>query len=223
MSDTGEKNKILKAFLYIAGAVGATYLFYKLYFLRHPDRNVPHDNKVFVSPANGKVISVRPFNTKSVIETKDAPMTERGAIEVLTSDVALSGKIISVRLQVTDVHYQRAPTAGQVISVDYKAGKFENAVFVPREQGMRYENEHNSILIQSESGIKYKVVQIAGVLARTIECSVVPFQIINQGDFIGVIKLGSQVTIALPDSVDVTVKEGDTLIDGETVIAKVKY
>ena len=196
-------------------------MFYHFYFLRHPDRKVPNSNKVFVSPANGTVISVRPFSSDSILETKDSPLSERGAISILASDVAPSGTIVSIRLQITDVHYQRAPIAGQVISIDYTQGNFNNAVFVPSEQGTRYENEHNSILLQSEAGLKYKVVQIAGILARSIVCQVTPLQMVNQGQILGLIKLGSQVSVVFPDSVKEIAKVGDKLIDGETVIATI--
>lgn len=220
MSEAGGKNVVLKTLAYAAGFFGISYLFYKLYFLRTPSRKIPNNNQVFVSPANGRVLSVRKFNSESFIETKDSPITERGAIKILTSDVASSGTVITIKLQITDVHYQRAPIAGKVISLDYVQGSFKNAVFVPQEQGSRYENEHNSILLETESGLRYKVVQIAGFVARVIESMVTPLQIVNQGDIIGLIKLGSQVTVILPASVVVMVKEGDLLIDGETIIGK---
>lgn len=212
---------LIKVLAYVAGAFGLSYLFYKIYFLRRPARNIPNSNKVFVSPANGHVISVRPFNSDSIIETKDEPADERGAIKILASDVASSGTIVSIRLQLTDVHYQRAPISGQVLSVDYTQGSFKNAIVVPTEDGTRYENEHNAILLQSEAGLKYKVVQIAGILARGIECIVKPSQMVNQGEILGRIIIGSQVSVVFPSSVKIAVKVGDAVIDGETVIGTI--
>lgn len=211
-------NKIKGAIIYIVGFVGLSYLFYKLWFLRAPARKIPNNDSEFVSPANGKVIAIKRFNEDSFIETKDSPLTERGAMKILASDIAPSGTIISIMLQITDVHYQRACTSGKVLSTKYTVGNKDNAIMMPAEQFSRYENEHNEITIQTDRGLKYKIVQIAGFVARQIECYVSDNQLVSQGQVLGIIKFGSQVTIILPDSVIVTAKVGDYLIDGESVI-----
>lgn len=220
-----EENKItgafVKATLYVAGAIAAGYVFYKLWFLRAPSRKIPHDDNLFVSPANGKIIGIRKFNEASFVEAKNEPLNERGAFKVLASDVASSGTIISIMLQVTDVHYQRACTSGVVVNTKYTPGNKDNAVMMPDEQISRYENEHNEVLIQTDNGLKYKIVQIAGFVARQIDCYVRPRQLVSQGQVIGIIKFGSQVTLVLPESVTVIAKEGDYLIDGESVIGKI--
>ncbi len=204
------------------GIIASSYLFYKLWFLRAPARTIPHNDNLFISPANGKVIAVRKFNEASFIEAKDSPLTERGAFKILTSDVAAQGTIITIMLQVTDVHYQRACTSGVVQATKYTAVNKLNAIQMPQEQISRYENEHNEILISTDKGLKYKIVQIAGFVARQIECYVAPSQLIAQGQVLGIINFGSQVTVILPPAVQVTAKEGDYLIDGETVIGKVQ-
>ena len=218
MSESVFKNKALAVTVSILGVFGLGYLFYKLWFLRSPDRKIPHNDNLFVSPANGKIIGIKTFDADSFIETKDSPLTERGAMKILASDVASSGTIISIMLQVTDVHYQRACTSGVVVSTKYTEGNKDNAIMMPAEQFSRYENEHNEILIQHPDGLKYKIVQIAGFVARQIECYVEPQQMLAQGQIVGIINFGSQVTVVLPDSVKITAKEGDYLIDGETVI-----
>ena len=88
------------------------------------------------------------------------------------------------------------------------------------EYGTRFENEHNEMLFESASGKKYKVVQIAGFLARRIEDYVQTEQQVKQGEIIGLIKLGSQVTVIFPHDVTPIVKVGEVTIDGETVIGK---
>ena len=76
-----EENKItgafVKATLYVAGAIAAGYVFYKLWFLRAPSRKIPNDDNLFVSPANGKIIGIRKFNEASFVEAKNEPLNER--------------------------------------------------------------------------------------------------------------------------------------------------
>jgi len=184
--------------------------------LRQPTRNIPADNKVFVSPANGRIVSIHPWNSQSLVVSKE----EYGAINVWTKDVDTAGTIISIQMNVANVHYQRAPVGGKVISETYTHGSFHNAVQMSNDYGIRFENEHNEFLMETTSGKRYKVVQIAGFLARRIVDYTKPGQIVNQGDVIGLIKLGSQVTVLLPHDVQVVAKNGDVTIDGETILAK---
>ena len=209
--------KFLRYLIYTA-VILTVFLFtyYQVWFLRQPARNVPGNEHVFVSPANGKIVSVHKWNSASLVVTKE----EFGAINVWTKDVDTAGTIISIQMDVTNVHYQRAPTGGKVLAETYTHGSFHNAVQMSNDYGIRFENEHNEILFESTSGKKYKVIQIAGFLARRIVDMTVPHQVVKQGDVIGLIKLGSQVTVLLPHDVQVLVKNGDVTVDGETVLGK---
>lgn len=222
-------NRAITILLITLSVVGLVYLTYRYGFLRKPERNIPNNDSLFVSPANGTIISIRAYNTSSIIETKDTPLTERGAMQLLTSDVAPSGTIITIRLDLTDVHYQRAPTSGIVVNTRYTEGNYHNAITMPGEQQSRYENTHNEILIKvpfgdlgAGAGITYKVVQIAGFVARSIKCKLLPGSAVKQGSIIGSIEIGSQVTIILPAQMQVTAGVGDYVIDGETVLAKIQ-
>jgi phosphatidylserine decarboxylase len=189
--------------------------FYKFWFLRLPDRKVPHDNHLFVSPANGTIVSVSSWNTASLVVTKE----QFGAINVWTKDVDTAGYIISIQMDPTNVHYQRAPVDGKFISKVYTKGSFNNAVQMSNEYGIRFENEHNELLLETPRGTKYKVVQIAGFLARRIEDYLQPNQSLQQGDVIGLIKFGSQITVVLPHTAKVLAKKGEVVVDGESVLA----
>lgn len=208
--------KILKRVLFILLAVIVfCAAYYKFWFLRLPDRNIPSNNSVFVAPANGKIVSVRQWNSESLLVTK----AQLGVINVWTKDVDTAGTIISIQMDPTNVHFQRAPVAGKIISKHYQKGNFRNAVVMSNEYGIRFENEHNEILMETPTGKKYKIIQIAGFLARRIEDYVKPEQQVKQGEVIGLIKLGSQVTVILPHDVTVVAKAGTVTIDGETVLA----
>ena len=209
--------KFLRLLIYTA-VILTVFLFtyYQVWFLRQPDRNIPGNDHVFVSPANGKIVSIHTWNSQSLVVTKE----EFGAINVWTKDVDSAGTIISIQMDVTNVHYQRAPVAGKIISETYTHGSFHNAVQMSNEYGIRFENEHNEFLMETPSGKKYKVIQIAGFLARRIVDMTKPGQVVKQGDVIGLIKLGSQVTVLLPHDVQVLVKNGDVTVDGETILGK---
>ncbi|HLP52533.1 MAG TPA: phosphatidylserine decarboxylase [Chitinophagales bacterium] len=211
--------KILQRFL-IGIAVICVVLaaYYQFWFLRQPARNIPHNNSVFVAPANGKVVSVKRWTADNLM----VPKGIMGVINVWTKDVDTGGTIISIQMDVTNVHYQRAPTAGKVISKHYQKGNFNNAVVMSNEYGLRFENEHNEFLMETTTGKKYKVVQIAGFVARRIVDFTANDQEVKQGDVIGLIKFGSQVSVLLPHDVAVDVKVGDVTIDGESILGHEK-
>ncbi len=198
--------------------VGAYYAFHNLYFLRLPDRNVPNDASVFVSPADGLVFAVKEWNQLEEIVPKDL----NGAIKVMTAGLGERGTLVSITLNLHNIHYQRAMIEGRYLSSEYKKGEFNNALVHENEYGMRFENEHNVMLFESSKGTRYKVIQLAGFAARRIEDFMVAGgeASVKQGDVISVIKLGSQVTVIFPEGVEVLAKPGDRVIDGETILAR---
>ncbi|MES2620106.1 MAG: phosphatidylserine decarboxylase [Bacteroidota bacterium] len=207
--------KIIKWLCYsLAFVILFCVAYYRIWFLRQPERNIPNNPSVFVAPANGVVVSVKRWTADNLLVKKG----EFGVINVWTKDVDTGGTIISIQMDPTNVHFQRAPQDGKLLSERYTKGDFNNAVVMSNEYGTRFENEHNEMLFQSTSGKKYKLVQIAGFLARRIEDYVVPEQQVKQGEVIGLIKLGSQVTVILPHDITPNVKVGDITVDGETVI-----
>ena len=207
--------KILK---YILISLAAVVLFcagfYKFWFLRQPERNVPHDSHLFVSPANGVVVSVTHWDKAFLAITKE----KYGLINVWAADVDTAGTMISIQMDPTHVHYQRSPIDCKILSHIHSSGSYNNALGSDNPYGIRFENEHNEILIQAADSSRYKLVQIAGFVARRIEDYVQPGQVEKQGDVIGLIKLGSQVTVILPHTVKVSAKVGETVTDGESVL-----
>jgi phosphatidylserine decarboxylase len=82
-------------------------------------------------------------------------------------------------------------------------------------------NEQNIFTIENERGL-FTVKQIAGFLARRCVSWVKPGDELKQGDRIGCIKFSSQVDLYLPKSVEITVKSGDPVKAGITVIGEIK-
>jgi len=185
--------------------------YYRFWFLRLPERTFNTNENTIVSPANGLVASVSAYND-SFIEVHKG---KYGVIDVWTKDVDTAGTIISIVMNVTNVHYQRAPLTSKIAMHRYTAGKFNNAVANDNPFGIRFENEHNEILFESPAGKRIKIIQIAGLLARRIEDFVKPEQQVKKGEVVGLIKLGSQVTVVLPKGVKPLVQPGQTILDGD--------
>lgn len=138
-----------------------------------------------------------------------------GKFQVISSDVSDKTVIVSVVMTPLNVHVQRAPIGGKVLDIKHTKGKFKNAII----GRVAIDNERNEILIQGEK-MKIKVIQIAGAIARRIECFVIKDQLIKPGQRIGRINLGSQVSLVLPAEITLKVKEGQKVKAGETIIAE---
>ncbi len=187
-------------------------IFWKTYFLRKPKREIP--KKGLVSPADGKIIKIIQYDKKGRTVRKGV----LGKVKVMTKDVAEEGNIIVIMMTITNAHYQRAPYDGDVEKIRYSKGTFLNAVKGAEDLKATFENEKNEILIKTKKG-RIKVIQVAGILARRIESYTKPKQKIHKGEVLGRINLGSQVILITPKT-KLEVKEGDKVVDGETIMAK---
>lgn len=190
-------------------------LFYKRWFLRNPEIVVKNDGRV-VSPANGKVLKIIRYAEQEEIAIRKGSRGSRN-LKTTAGAVAKSGYIVIIVMNVFNVHYQKAPLAGKIISVKYRQGKFLNAVFGATKIKAAAENERNEILMETQRG-RMKIIQIAGIIARRIVCFVKAGQTVQKGEDLGLIKLGSQVVLILPE-IDLLIKEGDKVRAGTTVIA----
>jgi len=125
---------------------------------------------------------------------------------------------VSIFLSVFNVHINRSPVAGEVESVRYLPGKFKVAF----DATASTENEQNVLVIRSGSD-KIKFSQIAGILARRIVCWKKPGDSVAKGERIGLIKFGSRVDIFLPENVALSIKLGDKVQGGASVIGRIKH
>jgi len=159
------------------------------FFFRDPERTIPDDPSVVVSPADGKVVEI----------LRQSDGTTR----------------ISIFLSIFNVHINRAPVHGIIESTQYTPGKFKPA-FDPSASA---ENERNVLVIDHGS---YKIIvsQIAGILARRIVCWKMPGEHVQKGERFGLIKFGSRVDLTLPADVIPSVKMGDKVKGGSTVMGR---
>jgi phosphatidylserine decarboxylase len=193
--------------------VVAAFIVFLAYFNRTPTRVVPRSS-VIVSPANGKVIAIGRAETEKIIFFKEGIQNELEAY-----GVTLPAHVVVISMNLQNVHVQRAPIDGVVTCIEHQKGKFKNAIYGKHTTELVNANEKNLIVI-SNVDETIAVIQVAGFLARRIKSYVKEDQEILQGSKIGFIALGSQVVLVIPESRILEVKIGDTLIDGETVVAK---
>jgi len=177
--------------------VGLTIWCY--YFFRDPKRAVPQARGLIVSPADGIV---------SLIE-RAVPPPELG---VGTAPLLR----VSVFMSVFNCHVNRAPIAGKLVKMSYRAGKFFNASL----DKASVDNERNSLVFEIEGGRHLVVVQIAGLIARRIVPFVQEGQSMRTGERFGLIRFGSRLDVYLPDGIEPLVAIGQSMIAGETVIAE---
>jgi phosphatidylserine decarboxylase len=170
-------------------------------FFRDPERAVPADQNVMVSPADGKV--------SDITEIENDPLLGGPAVRV------------GIFLSVFNVHINRSPCDGKVIAKEYKKGKFLNAM---NHKGASDENESNTIVLgETTSGKPVAVVkQIVGLIARRI---IFPGEIgdtFKRGDRIGMIKFGSRTELTVPKWLEPTVqvKVGQTVHGASDIIFK---
>lgn len=178
----------------LAAAAGLAWLGL-LFFLRDPERDSRAAPSEYLSPADGRVVAVR---------RTPQPMFLGGP-----------SLQVSVFLGVLDVHVNRAPMAGQVAFVQHVPGRFLQAF---REEASQV-NEHNWIGIENGSR-RALTKQVAGILARRIECWVKPGDAVRAGDRLGMIKFGSRVDLYVPEPAAPQVREGDRVRAGVTVVAR---
>jgi phosphatidylserine decarboxylase len=165
------------------------------FFFRDPERECPVDNRIVVSPADGRVVSASPVDESA----------------------SISATQISIFLSPMDVHINRSPIAGEIIDVVYKPGAFH----VASREIASVENEQNVVTVRGE---KFTIVfrQIAGVLARRIVLKKKKGDRVALGERIGLMKFSSRMDVILPAEIDVLVQKGDRVVGGISVLGRLR-
>jgi len=171
---------------------------FSLCFFRDPERSIPADDNILVSPADGTVADVREIDEDGVLNTRCLR--------------------IGIFLSIFDVHVNRCPDGGRVDSMQYREGAFHNAM----SDEAAAENEAHRIGFRGTT-VDFAVRQIAGLIARRIVCTLEPDQEIERGERLGMIKFGSRTELFVPLHAEPTamVEEGDSVRGGETVLVRV--
>jgi len=125
-------------------------------------------------------------------------------------------KKISIFMSVFNVHINRMPCDGVIENIRYHEGRFLSANLDKASQ----DNERNDVLIRMPDGRKALVIQIAGFIARRIDCWVAQGMCIQKGERFGLIRFGSRVEVFLPYDTHIMVSAGDKVMGGETLIGE---
>lgn len=174
--------------------------FWCIYFFRDPDRITPTDDKNIVSPADGVV---------SKIEKVPVPAELGIGHDEVTR--------ISVFLSVFNCHVNRVPASGKITQILYHHGKFFNAAL----DKASIHNERNLVVMKLKNGKNLVFTQIAGLIARRIVCELEEGQEVEVGERYGIIRFGSRMDIYLPKGELAQVIEGQNMVAGETILAKI--
>ncbi len=180
---------------HVTGGVVAFLGLFTAYFFRDPERVVPADARLVVSPADGKVVKVVPAPADHPLGT--------GTTQ------------ISIFLSIFDVHINHAPIAGRIEKVEYHAGEFLPAF----DDKASLRNEQNAVTV-ADGAVKVLFKQIAGLIARRIVFRKRPDDAVLRGERVGLIKFGSRVDVFLPAAVEVLVKVGDRVSGGSSVLGR---
>ena len=164
-------------------------------FFRDPPREVPGLPSAVLSPADGRIVKV-----------------QKAHDQIMDRETLL----ISVFMNVFNVHSNRSPVDGAVESIRYSPGSFVNADLDKAST----ENERNAMVMCLESGARITVVQVAGLIARRILCYVKAGDRLTRGQRYGFIRFGSRVDVYMPPSARPRVAVGDIVYATTTVLAE---
>ena len=164
-----------------------------LWFFRDPERAIPTEPGLIVSPADGKVTEVSPT------QFRGKPYTR-----------------ISIFLNVFDVHVNRSPISGVIKEVVFQRGKFGNAM----DPASAEANEQSIITMEGE-GMTVVFKQIAGLLARRIVFNYKAGDTLTRGQRVGLIKFGSRTDVIFPSPAQICVQAGEHVKGGASILAHV--
>lgn len=171
-----------------------------LAFYRDPPRRVPANPACLMAPADGRVVRI----TRNAA-TPDGPQLQ-----------------IMIFLSVLDVHINRSPCAGEVLDVQYRPGKFLNALKAEADE----QNEANALTLRPAGALPGPLIvrQVAGILARRIVCRAAAGDPLAAGERFGMIKLGSRTELRAPEDArwEVLVREGEHVSGGRTVLVRLR-
>ena len=174
------------------------FVVFTFYFFRDPDPLTPTAAGLVIAPGHGKV---------DTIDTATEPDFMGGECQR-----------ISIFLSVFDVHVQNSPVTGRIAYFKHSPGQYLNAM---RADSAQF-NENVLLGIESvePAGQKIGVRLIAGLIARRIVPWVSQNDPVLRGERISLIQFGSRVNVYLPMNAKISVKLGDRVVGGNSILAE---
>ncbi|MDA8174557.1 MAG: phosphatidylserine decarboxylase family protein [Nitrospiraceae bacterium] len=171
---------------------------FMFYFFRDPERTVPQEEGIYVSPADGRIIVTEEIYEGEYLESR--------------------ALLVSIFMSPLNVHVNRAPCDVEVKQVKYKKGSFKKAFSAEAF----HKNEHISTVMEETGPDRKKLLvrQVAGSIAQKAVCRKKPGDTLSRGERFGIIKFSSRVDVYLPTDVELAVEIGTVVRAGETVLAR---
>ena len=166
-------------------------------FFRDPERVTPAGENIVISPADGTVLFIKDVTEEKFLKGK--------------------AKQISIFMSPLNVHVNRVPISGKVEYLQYHKGEY----LVAYDDKASELNERNEIGITGKIG-KVLYTQIAGFVARRIISELKLGDEVVVGNRFGMIKFGSRVDVIVPETFTTSLKKGDKVFAGETILFESK-
>lgn len=166
------------------------------FFFRDPDPDIPEGDNLILSPAHGKIVSIKTRQENNFLHREM--------------------QCISIFLSIFDCHVNRTPISGTIKSTTYNPGRF-NLAF---SSNASEENENLSILLETENHDNIVLRLITGFVARRIVSIIRINDKLSKAQRIGLIRFGSRVDIYLPENVKLSVSVGNRVKGGETILGE---
>ena len=188
-----------KILFYLVAAITIIIYLLMVNFFRCPIRFFEGDTeKIVVAPADGKIVVIEEVDEHEYFHDKRL--------------------MISIFMDVTNVHANWYPVDGTVKHVSHQNGKFMKA-WLPKAST---ENERSMVVIETPEGQTIMARQIAGAVARRIVTYAKAGEECYIDEHMGFIKFGSRVDVYLPLGSEVCVEMGQKTTGNQTIIAKLK-
>lgn len=181
------------------GVPAAIVALWCIWFFRDPERVTPGLPGMVYSPADGKIVGVTQAPPPPELGLGDAPLPR-----------------VSVFLNIFNVHVNRVPISGTISGLHYHAGKFLCASF----DKASVHNERQSVRLTTQDGQNIVFIQIAGLIARRIICTLRLDQAVTAGERYGLIRFGSRADVYLPEGSTILVSVGDQVVGGVSELAR---
>lgn len=177
--------------------IAVIILVFVLNFFRDPERIIPVNEGVIISPADGKILWIKEIDDTNYVKDK--------------------AWLISIFMSPLNVHVNRIPISGTVEYLNYHEGKYI-AAFEDKASEL---NERMEIGINSAEG-KVFFNQVAGFVARRIVNELSLNQKVKIGERFGMIKFGSRVDVICSKNWEPKVAANDKVSAGESILFELK-
>jgi phosphatidylserine decarboxylase len=169
-----------------------------LWFFRFVVRTEINDANAIIAPCDGKIVVIEPSN--------DSEFLNEESIQ------------ISILMSPFDVHMNWFPVSGKILYSQLHKRTHSDALAAKES----IDNEHSTVVIETEKKHKVMIRQIARAMVRPVVCYAKEGDYVDQNGNLGFVKFGSRVDLFLPRNAVIKVDLNQKVIGTQTVIARLK-